>query len=207
MEKMTIHRGLAELKLIDARITKQTEQLYPSGIKQKDKKIANVVEEEDFKKDVQSEWDSTLALIERKNKIKCAIIKKNAVTIVIINDQSMTVAEAINFKTLVTFKVQLIESMRKKHNKTLVDLEKNNAIVDGNCQRILEATFGKENVKVSNTDVESVRKPFMEANQFSLVDPLGIKEKVDTLEKDVMTFMTEVDATLSEINAITTIEF
>jgi hypothetical protein len=207
MEKMTIHRGLAELKLIDAKIGKQIEQTIPSGIKQKDKKVFNVIEEEEFAKKAQSGYDSVLTLIDRKNKIKCAIVKKNADTIVKIGDNEMTIADAINFKTLIDFKKQLIYSMRQKHNKALSDLEKNNAIVDQNCQRVIEVTFGKDNVRVQPSDIESVKKPFMEQNQYHLVDPLKIDDKLNELEKDVITFETEVDAVLSEINAITIIEF
>jgi hypothetical protein len=207
MEKMTIHRGLAELKLIDAKIQKQIEQLVPSGWKQKDKKIFNFIDEDDFVKNAQSGYDAVLALIDRKNKIKCAIVRKNAETSVKVNDENMTIADAINFKTLVQFKKQLIVSMRQKHNKNLSDMEKANSTVDQNCQRVLEVTFGKDNVKVQSSDIEAVRKPFMEQNQFILVDPLKIVEKVDELEKAVMTFETEVDAVLSEINAITIIEF
>jgi hypothetical protein len=207
MEKMTIHRGLAELKLIDARIQKQIEQTIPSGIKQKDKKVFNFIDEVDFVKNAQSGYDSVLALIDRKNKIKCAIVRKNAETTVKVNEENMTIADAINFKTLVQFKKQLIASMRQKHNKNLSDMEKNNTVVEQNCQKVLEVTFGKDNVKVQSSDIEAVKKPFMEQNQFILVDPLKIADRVNELEKAVMTFEAEVDAVLSEINAITIIEF
>jgi hypothetical protein len=46
----------------------------------------------------------------------------------------------------------------------------------------------------------------MESNEWHLSDPLNIVDKIDALEKEVSEFETEVDATLSEINAITFIE-
>jgi hypothetical protein len=73
-------------------------------------------------------------------------------------------------------------------------------------QSILEATFGKENVKAGKDDVESVRKPYMEANEFHLFDPLSVDSKIEALEKEIGDFEAEVDAVLSEINAITIIE-
>jgi hypothetical protein len=206
-EKMTIHRGLAELKLLDAKIIKQIEQVVPTGIKQKDKKIFNYIDESDFVKNAQSGYDSVLAMIDRKNKIKCAIVKKNAETQIKVGDKDMTIADAINFKTLVEYKKSFIESLKAKHNKAKSDLEKNNNLVEQNCQRVIEVTFGKDNVKVNASDIDAVRKPFMEQNEFHLVDPLKVEESIGKLEEEVMTFETEVDAVLSEINAITIIEF
>ena len=206
-EKMTIHRGLAELKLIDAKLDKQIESTVPSAIKQKDKKVLNYIEEVDFNKGAQSDYDSVLTLIDRKNRIKCAIVRKNAETQVKVGLKEMTIADAINFKTLVEYKKRFIESLRQKHNRAKAELEKNNNIVEQNCQRVLEVTFGKDNVKVNPSDIEAVRKPFMEQNEFHLVDPLKVEEKLTALEQDVMTFETEVDAVLSEVNAITVIEF
>ena len=55
--------------------------------------------------------------------------------------------------------------------------------------------------------IEAVSKPFMEQNQFELVDPLGIEALLNNMEDKIMAFETEVDAVLSEINATTFIEF
>lgn len=206
MEKMTIHRGLAELKLIDARIEKGIEETTLTGVKQKNKKVNNIIEETEFINNAQSGFDSVLSLIKRKNLIKCAIVKKNAETKVTIGGNEMTIADAINFKTLVKYKKEFIFNLQKKHLTVLACLEKNNAIADQNLQAVLVATFGKA-VKTQDTDLEAVRKPFMDSNEWHLVDPLKITDKLTVLEKEVSTFETEVDAALSEINAVTFIEF
>ena len=46
----------------------------------------------------------------------------------------------------------------------------------------------------------------MDANEFHLFDPLKVAEKVESMEKEVADFEMEVDAVLSEINAVTFIE-
>lgn len=204
--KMTIHRGLAELKLIDARIQKQIEQMIPCGLKQKDRKVNNLTDEKDFIENAQSGYDSILALIDRKNKIKCAIVRRNTEVGVTIGDKKMTIADAINYKTLIAVKKQLIVSMRKDYNKVTSDMNKLNNTVEDNCQKVIEVTFGKDNIKVGSTDLEAVKKPFMEQNRWELIDPLKVIESCNKLEKEIMTFETEVDAVLSEINAITEIE-
>ena len=54
--------------------------------------------------------------------------------------------------------------------------------------------------------MKAIVEPFVKRNEFHLVDPLNIENKIRELEKEVDDFELEVDAALSEINAITTIE-
>lgn len=207
MEKMTIHRGLAELKLIDARITKQTNEIIPTGINQKGKNVNGIYSETDFTTNAKGKYDSVLSLIDRKMSIKSAIIQANGETQVTIGDKSMTIAEAINYKAIIKFKKELVNKLKAAHKQTVGELNKLNEKVETNVQAILEATFGKENVKVGDKDVENVRTPYMEANTFHLFDPLKVEETVSKMEKDISEFEAEVDAVLSEINATTFITF
>ncbi len=207
--KVTIHRALSELKLIDAKITKQSNAITNStvAIRQKDKLIGGVITEEDFAKQAASTYQSAVDLISRKSKIKSAIVMANAVTKVKVGAQEMTIADAITEKGNVAFKKAVIENLKMSYNHATATLNKNNEVVNANVQRLLEATFGKDNVKVGKEDVEAVRKPFVEANEFHLCDPLKAKEKIEALEKEVSDFESEVDAVLSEINAITFVEY
>lgn len=207
MEKMTIHRALSELKLIDAKIEKQINEVLPSGILQKGKLVNGYIQEAEFEKSAKSKYDSVNDLIDRKNKIKSAIVTANGVTQVKVSEKSMTIADAINFKSVIKFKKKLIATLKQRHSQAIGELNKHNEAVNANVQRILEATFGKENVKVGKEDVEAVRKPYMDANEFHLFDPLKVDATVESLEKEVSEFEAEVDAVLSEINAVTIIEF
>lgn len=205
-QKMTIHRALSELKLIDSKIEKKISELNPSGVFQKDKKINNYIEKTDFEIDAKSKFNSINSLIERKNLIKSAIVKANAETKVKVSEKEMTIADAINFKSSIKFKKNLVESLKNQHNRTISLLNTGNEKVEKNIQSILEATFGKENVKVGNDDVDFVRKPYMETNEFHLFDPLGVIKKIEEIETEIGDFESEVDAVLSEINATTQIE-
>lgn len=205
--KMTIHRALSELKLIDAKIEKAITEIIPTAFYQKDKLIGGFQTAEDFNLIAQSRYDSVCDLIKRKTLIKSAIVAVNGITRVTVATKEMTIADAITFKGTIEFKKKLIHSLKQKYVKCVGDMNSNNTIVEGNVQRLLEATFGKENVKVSKEDVDAVRKPFLEANTFHLLDPLDIAKKIVEMEKEVADFEADVDATLSEINAVTFIEF
>ena len=203
---MTIHRALSELKLIDAKIEKQIAEIMPTGVYQAGKLINGFVAQAEFERNAKSRFDSVNALIARKIAIKSAIVAANGVTKVTVAGKEMTIADAINFKAVIGLKESLIESLKTKHRQAVGGLQKANEQVQGNVQKILEATFGKENVKVTESDVEAVRKPYLSANEFHLFDPLKVDSVVEKMEAEISAFEAEVDAVLSEINAVALIE-
>lgn len=206
MEKMTIHRALAELKLIDARIESAIGSIEPTGCMQKDKPVNLYHKPEDFEKNAKAKFQSVNDLIERKTKIKSSIVRANGVTQVEISGVKMTIADAINYKGVVLFKKNLIATLKSKHASAKAFTEKNNAQVEANALRLAEAALQKDNVKINDSDALAITEPFLEKNRFMLVDPLKVDELVEKLTNEVNAFETEVDAVLSEINAITTIE-
>lgn len=207
---MTIHRALAELKLIDSRIEKSISVIEPTGVMQLDKPVNGFFKKEDFETEAKSKFQSVIDLIERKNKIKSAIVLANGVTKVNISGVEMTIADAINFKTVVVFKKNLIATLIKKHNavksKFTVENEKINNVALENA-KIMIGKQGDDRVKPTDNDVKAIVEPFVKRNEFHLVDPLKVDELTQKLQDEVNNFEVEVDAVLSEINAITVIEF
>ncbi len=65
---------------------------------------------------------------------------------------------------------------------------------------------GDNNVKPTDEDVRAIVEPFIKRNAVTLVDPLNVEVLVENLQKEVDDFEVEVDAVLSETNAITIIE-
>jgi hypothetical protein len=204
--KMTIHRALSELKLIDAKIAKSIREVQPVGIHQKGKLINGHIKQEDFATNAKSKSDSIEALFNNKVAIKTAIVESNTKTKVTVAGKEYSVADAITFKSVIATKKQYIDILKNINTRTIGELNKNNEIVNSNIQKILEASLGKDNVKTSGTEVDAIRKPFMEANEFHLFDPLELTKKIEALDNEVTQFEAEVDATLSESNAVTLIE-
>lgn len=210
MEKMTIHRALAELKLIDAKIEKAISVIEPTGVMQANKPVNRFYKKEDFDTEAKAKFQSVVDLIERKNKIKSAIVTANGVTKVEIAGSKMTIADAINFKSVIVFKKNLIATLLKKHNavksKFTVENEKVNNVALENA-KIMIGKQGDDRVKPTDEDVKNIVDPFVKRNEFHLVDPLKVEELTEKLQNEVNNFEVEVDAVLSEINAITVIEF
>lgn len=205
-QKMTIHRALAELKTIDSKIEKAITQIEPTGIYQDGKLVNNFYKREDFEKDAKAKLQSVNDLIDRKNKIKTAIVKANGITQVKINNHEMTIADAINFKQVIEFKRKLILTLELKHKSAKANAEQNNNKVDENALRLAEAALQKDNVKINDGDAVAITEPYLKKNRFHLLDPLNVEQLINALEQEVEDFESEVDAVLSEINAITLIE-
>jgi len=206
---MTIHRALSELKLIDARIEKAINSVEPTGLMQLEKPVNGFISKEDFEKDVNAKYQSVTDLIERKNSIKSAIVKANGTTAVNIGEKTMTIADAINFKTVIVVKKNLINQLKSKHKGVIAKFTKENENVNNVAlenAKIMIGKQGDDKVKPTDEDVRNIVEPFVKRNEFHLVDPLKVDELTEKLQIEVDNFEVEVDAVLSEINAITTIE-
>lgn len=206
MSKLTLHRALTELKTIDDRIEKAIDSIEPIGSKQNDKLVNGFYKQEDFEEKAKSTYQSIIDLIERKNKLKCAIVDANAVTKVKVAGKEMTIADAINFKLLIDYEKDLLEQLKVQNQEVKSGIEKKNAQVEQNALQLAQSALQKDNVKISDNDAIAITEPYIKKNSYELVDPLKIETKIQELEEEITNFESDVDSTLSEVNAVTVIE-
>lgn len=204
--KMTIHRALSELKMIDSRIEKGIDSISPSGFYQTGNLVNHFVEQSVFEKSAKANFQSVQDLIERKNVIKSAVVYANSITDVIISGKKMKIADAINLKSSMPWKKRLVHRLLTEHNQVKSSIEKHNTEVDANALRLAQAALQKDNVKINDGDAISITEPFIEKKKFRLFDPMKAEKLIEDLQTEIEDFETEVDAALSEINAITIIE-
>ncbi len=207
MEKMSIHRALSELKLIGARIEKMLLDIIPAGIAQNDKLVNGQHLRKDFEADAKSKYQAISDLIKRRQTIKSKIILSNATTFIEIGNKRIVVADAIDMKSIIQHKKKIVEVLKKWNASAKKNLEQHNVEVNKNVLMLAGATLQKENVKIGDDDVMQATEAYRKANEFHFVDPLNIDKEINDLEKEIAEFEADVDAKLSESNAITTIEF
>jgi phosphotransferase system IIB component len=201
---MTIHRGLAELKTLDSRIrTAVSSATYCVANKKSNKKV-NGLDISLVPGKIQSDYDTAVALIKRRNDIKAAIVRSNAQTVVTIGTETMTVAQAIERKNSINYDQTLLSYMKSNYNSILGRVNKENEDLPKKFETYLQAFGGKENMKAE--EVEEHRKLWMAGNEWDFIDPLKLEARIKDLETKISTFLMEVDAVLSESNAINFIE-
>jgi hypothetical protein len=74
------------------------------------------------------------------------------------------------------------------------------AKLDTDVQALVERSLGKEK-RADPKEFENISKPFIDANQLKLIDPLNIDTLIEKMKKDIETFETDVDVVLSEANS------
>lgn len=202
--EMSIHRALAELKLLDKKIEKSIMEspLYCIPKKKEEKMIDGDTLQE-YSKRVEGAFDSIVSRTKRKEQIKSKIMYSNTITKVVVAGEEMTVAEAIERKNIVKHKQRLLERLQRDLYMANNQIEDMNSKLPDRLESFLKATLGDN---PSTKEIEAVSKMFMEKNKLALYDPIDIKTKIEKLEKEIDEFLTEVDFVLSESNSRTTIE-
>ena len=204
-ETMTVHKALAELKILDSRIgdailsgdfviTKKNNQDTVKG------KTA-----EQYKTKATESYQAS-DLIRRRNAIKNAVVVSNANTTVKIGDAEYTVVEAIEKKNHgMDYYVQLRDVLRQQFAKQKADLEKHNASLQQKAEQFVTGLMGGKDVKTDSAEFSNAVDTYIKSNTMTLLDPLGIEKKIEELDDMINTFLPEVDAALSVSNAVTII--
>ena len=201
-DKITVARALTELKHIDERIEQVMTTLVPTGIAVGNKEMIDGVKIDEWEKSQKAAFDSVTDLITRKRKLKTAIFGSNQTTMVRIGSKTMSVAEAIFMKGTIAQKTILL--------RKLVAVKMNTDAKFENAELSLQNRFNSFLETVSATDDADGRKKitdtFMENNTPKLLDPLKLSDVISNLQQEIDGFTTDVDAVLSESNAVTHVE-
>lgn len=200
--KMSVHRGLSELKLYSNKIDSVMNSAFVLANKQSNKMIGGRSVEE-VEKAIGSQFDSIKALIENRKRIKSAIVKSNAETTVVVGGNTMTVAEAIERKASIEFEKEFLSHLQNQFLQQNRIVETQNEQLQTKLESFLQATLGEKR------DVEQVKaltKTFEDSNKFVLIDPKRIQSQIEDLSKSIEEFSSQVDYILSESNATTFFE-
>lgn len=207
-ETMSVHKALAELKIVDDRINSAINGgTYCVATKHSNNKI-NGISIEDYAKVMQGYYDKATDLIKRRNAIKRAVVLSNATTKVSINGTEYTVAEAIEMKNHgVEFDERMLAVLRNQYNKAQAEiLNQNGDDLEKRAEQYVIGIYGSKEGKTNTDDFDKTKRDFINANQYELIDPIKILDRINELEESIANFKAEVDSALSVSNAITEIE-
>ena len=209
MEKMLVTQALNELKTLDARISRAIRNAtFIAGAKTSDTKVVPGTTKEDFVKNAKASHDSIEDLINRRETIKSAIIESNAKTTIEICGKEISVAKAIDMKDSIIYKKQLLTQMVTQRDGAKAKVARENITMENKIDQLVSTAFGKESKQnIKPEDYDSIANPYRTSNEYSLVDPLKLDEKIEELERFIEDFEATVDAKLQVSNCVTYIEF
>jgi hypothetical protein len=204
MTQISITRALAEIKSLNDRIEKGTRQSVFATVTVGGK-TTNGQSLQDATNIMKANLQSVQGLITRRQAVKAAIIRSNAVTVVSINGVDMSVAEAIERKGSIDKERALMSVLQQQLGQVRSVVERNNVQMQGRIDTMLQAAVGKER-KATEEELEAISKPYTSSNVTAPLDPNGLESVILKMEEDINGFVFEVDFVLSEANAKTTIE-
>lgn len=206
-EKMTVSKGLKELKLSSDKITKTISQMNPYAvlISGKLKGVAVPASDIDkFKADQLALKQSVESLIGRRTAIKNAIVLSNANTKVTIAGKEYTVAEAIEMKSGVSFLTELKRHLSNVSSRMRADLNKANEEQDYKVQQLINTLTGSDK-NASTKNFEDQINIIKDQFKIELVESYDAEAVIKVLEKQIEDFELEVDDVLATSNATTEI--
>ena len=211
-EKMTIHKALAELKVIDSRINKAiSDGTYVIANKHSNEKI-NGMPINEFKTAMKASHDKVMDLINRRNAIKRAVVLSNATTKIKVGNTEYTVAEAIEMKNHgMEFKTTYMRFMAHQNMNAQSELNRNSGeAIEKRAEQyvlsVIQAQPKDAKMSVDSEAMKTLRKDYINNNTYDLIDPLNVNKLIEELTNEINEFNTEVDAALSVSNALTVIE-
>lgn len=205
-EKMLVTKALNELKLLDSRINKAIQYSnFVMAAKTSDKNVTPNMTKVEFVDKTRANYQSIIDMINRRSVIKAAVVTSNAVTLVEINGETMTVAKAIEMKTSIEYEAGLLRVLKNQLANAESTMNQANLRLESKIDNMLETMISKE-AKTKKEDFNEVVTPIRESGECSIVDPINIKEKIELLDNKVSGFMAEVDSVLQISNCITYIE-
>lgn len=212
-EKMTIHKALAELKTMDARIAKAIHETpYVLAVKHSAEKI-NGMTVDNFKDKMRSGYQKATNLIARRDAMKRAVVLSNATTKVKIGDNEYSVAEAIEMKNHgMEFKSDLLRQMNSAYTAAQDELVRNGGeALEKKAEQYVLAVIAAQpkdsKMSVDSDAMKTLRQTYIDNNTYDLVDPMNVAKVMEKLDAEINEFNAEVDAALSCSNALTVIEF
>ena len=206
-EEMNVHKALAELKVLNNRITnKIVDTKFCVANKATNSKIGGK-SIENWMNDVRGNYQSINDLINRRNAIKRAVNLSNASNTVNINGKTYSVAEAIEMKQ---YGIELYETLLRemKHDFTKANNEvaNNNEVTEAKAMEYAKQCMDKEKTTVEGLrEVENLRSSYYEKHKTELIDPIDISTQIRELEAYIDKFSSEVDSAISVSNATTVI--
>ncbi len=204
MKELTLTRALAELKLLDSKISKAIQELKSVSYSVNGIVPDFRVTSDEFKANYNSQMQSIQDLRNNKVILKNALMKANAETKVTIGGKEYTILEALNRKTDISTESLLVQTMKKQLSASIANVNSINNSIESNIENTIRsksASSGNQSKDYIQTVRDSYKPQMPELVNADVVEKL-IKDK----EEEISEFIAEVDYALSEINAITKIK-
>ncbi|MDA3048318.1 hypothetical protein [Campylobacter sp. JMF_08 NE1] len=202
--EISITRALAQIKLIDKKLQGGDYKLAKVAINGVLVNGSNQTPQ-DFLKYANGVLDSRADLRKKKRALKGAVAKANVQNTIKIGKEDLTIIEAIEYKGIVSAWIDELSMMIACLDEAAKIKEKEETKTEEKAQKTLESIYGTVKNTLPKDTIEQTLKSFRDAYKIEIISPLTL-EKAIAQKDELVTLLSEIDLSLSEINAKTMIE-
>lgn len=210
MTQITVTRALSELGTIGDRIEKAIAGgKFIAVVKGDTNKPLDLAYPtlQDLNTAMQSSFDTVESLIKRQTVLKTAVLLSNAQTKVIISNKEMTVAEAIQMKTVAEHQKHFLLTLKSQLTLAARLASDTNKDLEDRIERALAGIYAAGKEAPSEEQRNNVAKPLKKEHEARIVSgKQDLSSYIRKLESDLSDFLSECDYALSEINCKTIID-
>lgn len=202
--QISLTRALAEVKLINKKLDDMDFKLAKVAINDVLLDGGNFTPQSflNFAKGVLA---SRADLRKRKRALKGAIAKANVETSVKIANENMSIIEAIEYKQILSDKINEFAMLIAYIDQAVKMKEKEEAKTEEKAQRTLESIYGTAKNSLPKDTIEQTLNSFRQAYKIEVISPMSMEEAI-AKKAEFESILSEIDLTLSEINAKTMIK-
>lgn len=201
-ETMKVIEAISQLKIQEDRISRAIEDLTPVAANRSSAKKVDGLTPNEFADRAKSAFDSASKLIDRYIAMKEAVNEFNAGTKVTVNGVEMTVASAIYLKSYgIEQKKHFLAYLTNclKSAEVKINIE-NGPKLDEAAERNAKQNFEGDQ-KSDKAAYLAFLEEYREKNQYVLVDPLNLRDKIEKLSDEIAKFEAGVDTAIQIANA------
>lgn len=201
--EISINRALSELKLVTKKIGQKQSDFVVAGAFRLDTPKDEITE---FVKVANAKINQIKGFIERRNKLKQAIVISNAKTIVTVAGKDMMVAEAIERKSSIELEKSFCRNMREKYFGQKNSAENHNKKVDQDADKHAAQALSANTEGDKGAAYTAIVEAYVKKNGAKLVAPEGMEKTIEDMQDKIDEFESDVDFILSESNIKTMID-
>lgn len=206
VKELTVTEALNALKLTNKKIEDATGRVVIGFVTTAGSKNvpAGFSSRDEYVNEIQSRLDSVNGLVRYRDNLKKAVVVSNARTTVKIGSAEMTVAQAIEQKESITYKKKLLNHLETQFNTAQQQVDRHNATLEGRADEFVTKVAAAGQTMTAEERMNT-RKRWIEENTASLVTANNTRKTIDSLREEISNFESNVDVSLSVVNAKTVI--
>lgn len=213
--KITFHRALAEIKSTANRIEKLTFStvVYVDVYNKATKLSDSGRRKEDVEREIMGNYDKFAALFKNLKTLKFALARANAgitenteLSTIDFADEKLTITEILALKDIMNYQRNLLDVLKNQYARATSLIQKNTKTLEARLDSQITNSLNLDKIDNNEAIIKTVTDAFWENNGYELIDPLNIAEMISNMDKEITSIMLDIDTTLSQENALRTID-